>query len=198
MLLVLYGKSGSGKDYLAKKLTQDFSNYYQVKRPTTRPKRSEREVDYYRFYTENGYQEALKADEILFTWNFRGWDYGIYRGISAQARDKEDCYVLTIDKNSAFEVAEYVKQFGGLAYIVEVNAPEKIRKNRILKREVSPDTKEVDRRLKSDKEDYDNNTNIPNYYFSSYDDSINFQSNLDSLKLQLNILLDKFKKGEVK
>lgn len=197
MLLILYGKTGSGKDYLAETLAKDFSHFYHVKRPTTRPKRSDKETGYYRFYTDHGFLNLIESDDILFPKTFREWHYGVFKGISAQARDTEDCYILTVEKETAFEVADHVRNNNGLAYVVEVNAPAKTRLSRVLNREKQPDQEEAKRRMAADDIDYAAIRRIPDFYFSSSEEKISFQCTLASLKVQIEYLMDKYKKGEI-
>lgn len=179
MILFLYGKTGTGKDYLANELSQD--NYFiQPKRPTSRPMRNEEEKNYYDFYTREKFNEKVENKEIILEDEFgSGWKYGFYRDVLSQSRDS-DFYVLTGDKKAAFDMKDLIGD-KGIVIIVEMKADTKIRLQRIKNREDSPDMEEVRRRMLSDDKDYQDIDRIPDYYFESTNNKLGFELKQNSL-----------------
>lgn len=169
MLVILYGQTGAGKDYIARKLLGSLGvDAYLAKRPTTRPKRSDKEESYYQFLTDEAFQRGVEKKEILFPKVFNNWNYGVYFGITAQARDKESIYLMTCEKETAFEVADWVgKSEDTNVMLIEIVADEKIRMERAKGRQKNPDVNEIKRRIEADKKDYAEIDRKPDtYYFS--------------------------------
>lgn len=74
-LAILFGESGSGKDYLFKKLLEKYPNLFNpIVRMTTRPKRKG-EVDKktYSFVTEETMTQEILNNNILAVEIFNGW-----------------------------------------------------------------------------------------------------------------------------
>lgn len=82
MIIAILGKSASGKDTLAKFLTNYFTSLglstNNMTSMTTRPPRAREvnNVDYY-FVTNREFNAALLAGELIEHTHFRGWQYGI-------------------------------------------------------------------------------------------------------------------------
>lgn len=67
MLVILYGQTGAGKDYIARKLLGSLGvDAYLAKRPTTRPKRSDKEEAYYQFLTDEAFQRGVEKKKFYF------------------------------------------------------------------------------------------------------------------------------------
>lgn len=154
MLIFLYGKTGAGKDYIARYLQKNYQ-FDQLKRPTTRPQRSEREKSYYEFLSEEDFEERVLSGFIPVHYGFRGWRYGVFRNLGIGNK------VLTGDKTTAFSVKTMAEEQGIKIVLVEVVADEAVRIKRISGREKKPDLKEMARRMKSDDIDYENHSGIP-------------------------------------
>lgn len=169
MLVILYGKTGAGKDYTANKLVAALGlNAFLVKRPTTRPQRSKHEETYYHFLPEHLFLEQMKTQDILFGKKFHRWYYGVYFGITAQARDRESIYIMTCDKETAFDVADRVRRTNGaIAMVIEVVADKDVRFARAKARESNPDIEEIKRRMQSDDEDYRQIKRKPDLFYIS-------------------------------
>lgn len=164
MLIVLYGKTGAGKDYLARYLKHNY-NVEQLIRPTSRPKRTDRETSYYDFYTEGEFLKKVEETNSIFAVrNFRGWYYGVYNNLP----DENKTYVLTGDKDTAFDVKDIFPK----AVIIEVEADRNIRYNRAVGREEKPDLAEILRRMKMDDIDYASNRNKPDFYINNTNNGV--------------------------
>ena len=77
MLIVLVGKSASGKTTLEKYISENF-RYDRLISHTTRPIRNDEKcgVDYY-FVSEDEFNKMLANDELVEHATFNGWSYGI-------------------------------------------------------------------------------------------------------------------------
>lgn len=87
MLIVLVGKSASGKTTLEKYISDNF-RYDKIVSCTTRPMRQD-EVwgkDYY-FVSEDKFEEMLIRDELVEHATFNGWSYGISKKEIEEKRD---------------------------------------------------------------------------------------------------------------
>ena len=73
VLMVVVGKTGSGKSSLINKLCER-RGYKQLISQTTRPKRSETDVDHL-FVTEEDYQLAKESGEIVAETEINGYHY---------------------------------------------------------------------------------------------------------------------------
>ena len=78
-IVVLVGKSGSGKSVIEKKLVERF-NWNKVISFTTRPMRDGEidGVDYY-FIEECLFQEYINNNELIEKAEYRNWHYGIHK-----------------------------------------------------------------------------------------------------------------------
>lgn len=144
MIILITGGTGSGKDYIVTRLLEELPGTI-IKRPTTRPKRTNKELSRYNFLTEKDY---LNNNKIHFTSVFRGWFYGFYDDIFTKGLEK-DFYISSVDSWTAQMVANKIKN----VFLVHVSTNDKIAWDRCTKREPNPDLKEIKRRMKSDKED---------------------------------------------
>lgn len=146
-IVALFGKAGSGKDYIQKKIMEtDFGkeNLSEIISCTTRPPR-EGEIDgvHYHFISE---EEFFSKTWLEFT-EFRGWYYGT--PITKLKRDKINIGIFniagiyTILKNKNIEcLPVYIKTYP------------KIRLLRQLQRENEPNCDEIVRRYMTDQKDF--------------------------------------------
>ena len=76
-LIILVGKSASGKTYLANKLSENF-RYEKIVTCTTRPIRQNEEdgVDYF-FLDDATFEEYKEEGKLVCTTNYNGWNYGL-------------------------------------------------------------------------------------------------------------------------
>jgi guanylate kinase len=150
-IIALFGPSGSGKDYLCKKLESYFPDkVHKIVSYTTRPKR-DGEIDGldYHFITN------LKATELdwleLSTFN-NDWKYGTT--FDCLVEDKVNVGAYNIQ--GIHSLLEMEKQKDNLlVFPVYVEAEPKIRLTRALRREENPDCHEICRRFLADEKDFE-------------------------------------------
>lgn len=187
MLLILYGKTGSGKNYLADKLVNEYGYKYIV-RPTSRPKRDYDESDIYKFFTMKEFDILHAKQKIIFPKTFNNWRYGIFSTISELASQEEGKYILVGDKGMAFQVADYLS---GNCIVAEVVADMETRKSRAIGREDNPDVEEVLRRLGTDEIDYDNIERTPDVYYDS-----TIENEIENQKSFLKVVAEKVERND--
>lgn len=117
-VIAILGKSGSGKDTLAKELATD-ERFNLVVTATTRPKR-DYEVDGvdYIFMTPEEFRKAEKIEEA----SFNGWHYGT--PISALSKDKINVIVINPDGFVSLVCNDKINIIG--AFELQVNDKERL------------------------------------------------------------------------
>lgn len=163
MIIVLIGKSGSGKDYTASKLKDFFSGSRIIRRPTTRPKRIGMEESY-DFLEDAEFHSMVESKEIIAEISFKNWNYGFFSSIIDQAKS-DLIFFLTCDVESAYKLKNVVDSSGGSMIIVHIHAPRIVRSKRATEREEFPDYKEVARRLTTEIADYNKFSDFTNEDF---------------------------------
>ena len=163
-VMAFVGKSGAGKDYLAKKLVADYPNITNfIVSSTTRPIRDYEQdgVDYH-FLTE----EEFSAARFLETACFNNWYYGTrYDDLDPK---KVNIGVFNPEGLRSLATHDDIE-----LYIVYVKASDKTRLLRQLNREDEPNVKEIIRRFTTDEEDFvDDNEFITlgNFYDEVWND----------------------------
>lgn len=143
--LIIIGQTGSGKDYLRRKLSEKLR--YSPKF-TTRPKRKNETqgVDYH-FITEDEYNQLKESSNIKveqsFNINDSIWKYGI----TEENFDKNQLFIMT-----PFEFSQLSDKDLSGCFVVYIDIDIEIRRNRLIKRNDNNDS--VERRLKADAEDF--------------------------------------------
>lgn len=120
MLICIIGRTGSGKDYLAKKLEE--KGLKQIKSYTTRPRRNENE-DTHTFITK---EEANTITDKIAVTEINGYEYF---ATYSQVKDN-DIYI--IDPNGLKVLSENLKDEKMI--VVYVKADDNERKNRAINR----------------------------------------------------------------
>lgn len=157
-ILALFGPSGSGKDTLARVLTQK-EDIHEIISCTTRPAR-DYEVDgiNYHFLSVTEFTNKVLNGTMLEATSFRDWFYGT--PLEALKEDKINVGVFNIQgiecllKDQRLEV-----------YPIFIACEDKIRLLRSLKRETNPDCEEICRRFLTDLKDFET---IPFEYYTHY------------------------------
>lgn len=147
-LIALFGKSGSGKDSIARQLCEKYE-YHKVKRITTRPMREgESQGDPYYFVDElelhNDLTENLRS--YIEVGYFNNWVYATHE----DALEKE-INIGTYDVD-AVDILLQEKQINVIPFFIYVD--DKERMLRLLNRQENPDIDEICRRYVADKESY--------------------------------------------
>lgn len=148
----MYGKSGTGKNFLTRKILKDLGpNGFEVKRPSTRPKRAEVDDDYI-FLTDDEFNADVASGNIVLPITFNDWQYGIFKGISTGARDKTGVHIVVVDRITAKGLKEYLSTtIDGDILFLEVQSYVYTIYDRLAKRGDDPD--EINRRVAADLED---------------------------------------------
>lgn len=145
--IVIVGPGATGKDFLRKKLESKGWKYGVLF--TTRPSRSNEKygVDYY-FVTDEQFNDMKETNQLVEHSTFaHGWQYGTSKLIW------ETHNLFVMSPNSLRQIKE---QFGlEDAFVIYLNVPEEIRRSRLAARQ---DADGVERRLKTDREDFANFT----------------------------------------
>ena len=158
-LIVLMGKSASGKDTIYKLLKEDKSlNLKQLVPYTTRPMRAgEVEGEAYHFVTEAGFKELLQKGRVI---EHRSYNtvHGLWRYFTVadeQIDLSKDSYLLIATLEAYVSVLSY---FGADKVVpVLVTLDDGVRLERALSRERQQDNpkyEEMCRRFLADSEDY--------------------------------------------
>ena len=154
-VLILCGKSGSGKDSILKRLVAEYE-YAPIVSYTTRPMR-DGEVDgrEYNFVTNEDFWEMIKNDELI---EYRKYNTLVggepatwYYGLRKQDLMPDESYVVVLDMDGARSFIEYYGEDNCFPCYIE--ASEDIRKSRARIRG-SFDETEWDRRVAADNSDF--------------------------------------------
>lgn len=137
--IIIVGPGGSGKDFLRKKMvSRGFE--YGVSFTSRPPREGEMEgVDYY--YRDEDFFES-NSDIFLELQEFNGWKYGISKG----EFHTKNLFIL-----SPAGLRSFPENFRKESFVIYLNPPEEIRKERLKKRN---DADSVERRLIADRKDF--------------------------------------------
>ena len=171
-IVILTGKSGSGKDLIKRKLIKN--GYHNVITTTTRPLRDgEKDGVTYYFVDDNEFKSRIANNEMIeyrkYNTEFGVWYYG--SSVDAIDLTKHDYVViLTLEGAEA-----YKKYFGKENCIVfYIDAPKSIREKRAKERDSKFNQNEWDRRVKTDNTDFSQDKVIHtcNFRVDNYDKTI--------------------------
>ena len=166
-IIALFGKSGAGKDYIQHWMLNNISNCHKIISYTTRLKR-DYEIDNkdYHFCSENEFKKLINNKEMLESTDFNGWLYGT--AISSLEKNKINIGVfnpqgvetlININKNSIDTKLD--------VFPLYIDANDKLRLYRNLKRESNPNCIEICRRFLADEKDFKN----INFNYETYDNN---------------------------
>lgn len=148
-MIILAGKSASGKDTVKKEILRLYPDLHNVITSTTRPIR-DYEVngkDYF-FYSDHEMAKKIYDMEMAEAVSFNGWVYGTEYGQILNDKINLGIYNL--------EGAEILQEDPSInAFIVYLDCPGKVRLIRSLNREAKPDIDEMWRRYYTDEKDFD-------------------------------------------
>lgn len=146
-IIALMGPSGCGKDTLLKEVLKEAPNLNVIKATTTRPQRENEASSAYDFVDKKTFKEMKQQGAFIEQRRFRDWYYGT--SFAALDRNKWNIGIFSpgairqMSKNREIELT--------VCYLL---ANDKERIIRSLKREDSPDIKEIFRRYNADKKDF--------------------------------------------
>lgn len=145
MILILIGRSGSGKSAVARKLVENHG-YTQVVTCTTRGRREGEAEDAYHFMSDEEFCERLRNKEFVESDTYGGNHYGMLKS-SLEETDKVVA-ILTPDGAAA------AKKAFPEAFVVHVKAAPKTAMLRAVKREKALDPAKIDKIAKRAMQDY--------------------------------------------
>ena len=151
MLLVIIGKSGSGKDSVVKEFEKN--GWKKIIKYTNRPKREGEidGVDYH--FVSIGFMETIPFifKQSVVVANGDTWYYGFPTGHIMLNGDKNDKYIIIMtpfEYNKFLDMTKDLKTIGKDFISVQIDVPDDIRRERLIKR--GDDIEEIDRRIKAD------------------------------------------------
>ena len=160
-LIVVIGRSASGKDTLVKGIVKKFPNLHPIIHYTTRPKRDNETGEEYHFISMDKYERMVNNQEFFVTTCFNNWYYAI--GLDSFEADK-----INIGVFNPFELKRLMTTFSDLfdIYVVETITDRETRYRRSLNRLKDhpfddEGLKEMCRRDRADEEDFKTIENIP-------------------------------------
>lgn len=156
MLLIIGGKSGSGKDSVVKEFEKN--GWKRIIKYTNRPKRQNEidGVDYH--FIPIGIMETRA---FLFRQSFEVangdiWYYGFPMEHIMLPDNKNDKYIIIM---TPFEYSSFLNMIKGFKTIgkdfisVQIDIPDDIRRERLIKR--GDDIEEINRRIEADNKDFE-------------------------------------------
>lgn len=179
-VIALFGKSGAGKDTIQKWIMKHYPHRFNsIVSCTTRPPR-DGEVDGkdYFFLTNEQFAEKILDLSMLEATEFRGWYYGT-------SVDQLDTNKINIGVFNIAGIEALLEDKRLDIFPVLVDASDKTRLLRALKREENPDCAEICRRFKTDSDDFAQMDFMP--YFVWNNDS----GKKSEFKYTWNLLLDR-------
>ena len=162
-VIAICGKSASGKDTLLQRIMHQNPEVHEIISCTTRPSR-EGEVDgvNYFFLSLEEFAHKDTMGEMLEVSKFRDW----YYGTPIDGLNKNLINVGVFNPTGIYSLFNDDRID---LYVVLVQASDKVRIIRSLRREVNPDVDEIVRRYLADKEDFElfSTWYEPDYIFDS-------------------------------
>lgn len=173
-LLALFGESGAGKNSIQHWLIKNLENTHKVISYTTRPPRdNEKDGEEYYFISNDEFINLLLKDKLLEYSVFNNWQYGT----SIDVFDLQKINIGIFNPRSIEKLLTHSNTIDILP--VWIQAKEKDRLFRSLKREMNPDCTEICRRFLADLQDF-SNINF------NYEIFLNNQNNNDNFYGLLN------------
>ena len=156
MLLIIGGKSGSGKDSVVKEFEKN--GWKKIIKYTNRPKREGEigGVDYHFVSTKFMETIPLFFKQSFVVANGDIWYYGFSTEHIILNGDKNDKYIVIM---TPFEYSNFLNFTKGLKTIgkdfisVQIDIPDDIRRERLIKR--GDDIEEINRRIEADNKDFE-------------------------------------------
>lgn len=153
-IFAIIGESGSGKNFLVKKLSDQYPIIFNEIIPcTTRPKRESEQsgVDYF-FLSEDCFLNCVNEEKILGKTYFKNWYYGIF--IDNLLENK-----INIGVFNPMEIKKIIQELNKkkIEHQIKIYRLSTLPKERLLRqlnREKNPDVDEIIRRYSADKRDF--------------------------------------------
>ena len=155
-LIIIMGKSGSGKDTIYKEILKKDKSLHPIVLYTTRDIRpgEKNGVDYH-FVSEKEYKEIKSRREFSANLYYGKWYYGIKKDVGT-----EDNYIVVATPAEVLQLKEAYKNDPVNIYLFLIKCDEEMRIIKLFEREdkkIIPDYHEIVRRLKTDRFDFSDN-----------------------------------------
>ena len=151
--VILLGQSGSGKDYLMRKLVQ--KNLVGCLKMTTRPiRRNEVQGVTYDFVTDSVFKEKISNDEFVCYQTFNVTPEGRdpetwYYGITREEFERAQVFIMT---PAEFKLVEIDFELRKKCFVVYIDIDRGVREGRLTKRKDQNDS--IKRRMDADEIDF--------------------------------------------
>ena len=161
MIIVLVGKTASGKTTIANELCKNHG-YKRIITYTTRPMRVNevQDVDYH-FISDEQFNEMVKNNEFTEYKRYNTahgvWSYGSV--ITSEQELSDDCYVIILTPQGLRDLSKKMSRY--IAFYLNVGFESQL--ERLKKR--ADEEQQIIKRLKNDAEDFENVLDIVDYSF---------------------------------
>lgn len=147
-MIAIIGQAGSGKDTILRAVCEENHELNKIVSCTTRPMR-DGEIDGldYHFFTVDKFTEEVLNDKMLEASCFNNWFYGT--SLDSLLKDKVNIGVYNPEGIESLMLHKDIE-----LYVFLIEASDKVRLIRQLKREKNPDIEEIFRRYKTDRADF--------------------------------------------
>lgn len=173
-LIILTGKTASGKDTIKASLFKKYPNFKKVITTTSRsPRSNEKNGEDYYFLTRVEFENKINTDEFAEYVEYGGNLYGTYKKELEQAI-KDDA-IWKIDPSRAGKIREIFKN----VVVIYINTPDEVILQRLQKRGLTQE--EIEKRMEDDKK-----------IWQKYKDNYDFV--VDNIPGKLNETIDKILK----
>lgn len=156
MLLIIGGKSGSGKDSVVKEFEKN--GWKRIVKYTNRPKRED-EIDGVDYHFVS--IELMETIPFIFKQSFvvangDTWYYGFPMEHIMLLDNKNNKYIIIMtpfEYNKFLDMTKDLKTIGKDFISVQIDVPDDIRRERLIKR--GDDIEEINRRIEADNKDFE-------------------------------------------
>ena len=161
MIIVLVGKTASGKTTVANELCKHHG-YKRIITYTTRPMRKNevQDVDYH-FISDEQFNEMVKNNEFTEHKRYNTahgvWSYGSI--VTSEQEHSDDCYVIILTPQGLRDLSRKVSRY--IAFYLDVGLESQL--ERLKKR--GDEEQQIIKRLKNDAKDFENVLDIVDYSF---------------------------------
>lgn len=196
MIAILCGKSGSGKDYISKRMISDYG-YIPIVSWTSRPIR-ENETDgvEYNFCSKREFEYMIENDKLIeyrkYNTLYNGVEDVWFYGLIKEEFDKDKDYIVILDLNGTESFMNYVGEDNCTVFYIDCD--DEVRTDR-AKQRGSFDETEWNRRLKADAKDFsfDKIRNVADFIIYNNNESIELITEQINKMLPCSGLIPKFK-----
>ena len=161
MIIVLVGKTASGKTTVANELCKNH-HYKRIITYTTRPMRDNevQDVDYH-FISDEQFNEMVENNEFTEYKRYntaRGvWSYGSV--VTSKQESSDDCYVIILTPQGLRDLSKKMSRY--IAFYLNIGLESQF--ERLKKR--GDEEQQIIKRLKNDDKDFENVLDIVDYSF---------------------------------